>query len=49
MIEDQAMSVLLADDEKSIRVTHAMEVAEQFKRIDRLEEINRVHASMNLG
>ncbi len=39
------------DEEKValLMVTHAMEVAEQFKRIDRLEDINRVHASMNLG
>jgi len=38
------------DEEKValLMVTHAMEVASQFSRIDRLEEINRVHASMNL-
>ncbi len=31
------------------RMLHAMEVAEQFERIDRLEEINHVHASMHPG
>lgn len=27
-----------------LMVTHAMEVADQFKRVDQLEEINRIHA-----
>ena len=27
-----------------LMVTHAMEVADQFKRVDRLDEINRIHA-----
>ena len=33
------------DEEKValLMVTHAMEVAEQFSRVDRLEEINRIH------
>jgi len=29
-----------------VLVTHSMEVAEQFARIDRLEEINRVTAEL---
>lgn len=28
-----------------LMVTHAMEVADQFSRVDRLEEINRIHAT----
>lgn len=28
-----------------LMVTHAMEVADQFKRVDRLEEINRLHVA----
>lgn len=37
------------DEEKVtlLMVTHSMEVANQFDRIDRLEEINRIHQTVN--